>query len=164
MKQPDKFLIAIVVAIILLVVAAFAIVLLRPQPQYRDAKSAEDVVYNYLLALQLEEYDRALELISADVQNRPQDASEMEWDVKQEKWQFERYGDPSLTIAGSNVTGDQATVSLRETRTSSPILGDVYSEEITMRLQLEDDGWKLIDGQAFWAYEWGDEQDRPIER
>jgi len=164
MKQADKFLIAIVVAIILLVVVAFTLVLLRPPPQYREDKTAEAAVHNYLLALQQGDYERALNQISEDVPHRPQDAAEMEFDVKQNEWQFDRYGNPSLIIAGSRVTGEAATVTLKETRSNSPILGDIDSQEITLRLQLEDGGWKLLDGQAYWALDWTDEQTRRIDR
>ena len=164
MKQADKFLIAIVVAIILLVVAAFALVLLRPPPQYRQDKTAEAAVHNYLLALQQGDYERALNLISEDVPHRPQDAAEMEFDVKQNEWQFDRYGNPSLIIVSSRVSGDAATVTLKETRSNSPILGDIDSQEITMRLQQEDGGWKLLDGQAYWAFDWTGEQTRRIDR
>ena len=164
MKQADKFLIAIVIAIILLVVAAFALVLLRPPPQYREDETAEATVHNYLLALQQGNYERALNQISEDVPHRPQDAAEMEFDVKDNKWQFDRYGDPSLIIAGSRITGEAATVTLKETRSNSPIPGDIDSQEITMRLQLDDTGWKLIDGQAYWAYDWSDKKTRQIDR
>ena len=157
MKQADKFLIAIVIAIILLVVAAFTLVLLRPPPQYREDETAEAAVHNYLLALQLGDYQRALDQISEDVPHRPQDAAEMEFDVKDNEWQFDRYGDPSLIIAGSRITGE-------ETRSNSPIPGDIDSQEITMRLQLDDTSWKLIDGQAYWAYDWSDEKTRQIDR
>jgi hypothetical protein len=158
MKQSDKFLFAIVIAIILLVVAAFVVVLIRPQPIYRDTETPEDIVFNYLLALQQEDYERALDLLSKDVPNRPQNAAEMELDIKQESWQFERYGDPSLNVSGSRISGDSATVTIIETRSDNPILGDVYSEEITIRLIREDGNWKLIEGQAYWSTEWEEDE------
>ena len=34
----------------------------------------------------------------------------MEFDIKQNEWQFDRYGNPSLIITGSRVTGEAATV------------------------------------------------------
>ncbi len=118
----------------------------------------------YQLALQRGDYERALDQISQDIPNRPQDASEMEWDVKQNEWQFDRFGDPSLLIADSNITGDNATVTLKETRSNSPIPGDLDSQEITMRLKLENGGWKIVDGQAYWAHDWSDEKTRKIDR
>ena len=162
MKKPDKFLIAIVVTIILLV--AFTLVLLRPPPKYRDDESAEAVTHNYLLALQQGNYERALDQISHEIPNRPQDTSQMEWDVKQNEWQFDRFGDPSLLIADSNISGENATVTLKETRTNSPIPGDINSQEITMRLKLENGAWKIVDGQASWAEDWSDEKTRRIDR
>jgi len=159
MKQIDKFLIAIVAGIILLVVVAFAFVLLRPEPQYRTDDSPEAAVHNYLLALQQEEYERALDQISQDVPYRPEDSSELELDVSQNGWQFGRYGDPSLIIAGSRISGESATVTLKETRSGGIFPADSSSQELVMRLQLEDQGWKLTEGQAYWVYEWSNEVD-----
>ena len=157
MKQNDKFLIAIVIAVILLVVAAFAFVLLRPQPEYRTDDTPEAVVYNYLLALEQGDYERALDQIAKDVHNRPDDASEMEWDVKQNNWSFNRYGNPTLTIDGSNISGKEATVILKEIRSDDPFSAGVDSSEVAMRLEQKEDGWKLIGGQAYWTYKWDNE-------
>jgi len=156
MRQTDKFLVAIVGGIVILVIVAFALILLRPEPQYRSDDTPESAIYNYLLALQREEYERALGEISLDVPNRPQDGSEMEWDISQDSWQFERYGDPSLVISGSRITGDHATVTLAETRSNGIFPGDVSSQEVVMRLKLEEGGWKLTGGNAYWAADWDD--------
>lgn len=158
MKQTDRFLIVIVVAILLLVVATFVIVMLTPDPEYNKADTAEAAVFNYLLALQQEDYMRALDFISDEVSNRPEDATDLEWDIKQNSWHFDRHDDTSITIAGSHINGDSATVTVKKIWSELPILGAVNSDEYAMRLQLEEDGWKLIDGQTHWAEEWGAEK------
>jgi hypothetical protein len=157
MRNTDKFLVAIVAGIVILVVAAFALILLRPEPQYRSDDTPDATVHNYLLALQQEEYERALSEISHDVPNRPQDGNEMEWDINQNSWQFERYGDLSLVISGSRISGDHATVTLTETRSYGIFPGDVSSQEVVMRLKLDENGWKLIGGKAYWSDDWEEE-------
>ena len=159
MKQNDKFLTVIVVAIVVLVIFTFALVLLSPDPEYLADDSAEAAVYNYLLALQEEDYARALDFISEEVSNRPEDVAEMEWDIRQNLWRFDPYDDPAITIADSHITGDSATVTVKKTWAEMPFLGAVNSSEFTMRLQLEDEGWKLINGQTHWAEEWGAKDD-----
>ena len=154
MRQTDKFLLAIVGSVVILIAAAFALILLRPEPQYRSDDSPEAAVHNYLLALQQEAYERALDEISHDVPNRPQDGNEMEWAISQNSWQFDRYGDPALVISSSRVSGDHATVTLAETRSGGIFPGDVSSQEIVMRLKQDENGWKLIGGKAYWSEDW----------
>ena len=105
--------------------------------------------------MQEEDYARALDFIAEEVSNRPEDAAEMEWDIKQNLWRFDRNDDPAITIAGSRVTGENATVTVKKTWSELPLLGAVSSSEYTMRLSLEDDQWKLINGQTHWAESWG---------
>ena len=154
MRKTDKFLIAIVAGIVLLLIAAFAFVLLSPEPQYRSDDTPEATVHNYLLALQQEDFERALSELSQDVPNRPEDSSEMEWDITQYPWQFERHGDTSLIIVGSRITGEHAIVTVAETRSYGIFPGDVSTQEIVMRLKQEENGWKLIGGKSYWADDW----------
>ena len=132
--KSDKFLSVIVIAIVILVIITFALVLLSPDPEYLADDSAEAAVFNYLLALQEEDYALALEFISEEVSNRPEDAAEMEWDIKQNPWRFDPYDDPAITIADSRISGDSATVTVRKTWSEMPFFGSVNSSEFTMRL------------------------------
>ena len=149
----------IVIGIILLVILAFAILIFGPEPEYKTENTAEAVVYNYLLALQQEDYAFALEQIAGHIPNRPADAAEMEWDISQDRWRFENRSNSELTIAGSRIVGDSASVTVSNTWSTSPLEGGVDSTEFTMRLQRQDGIWKLIDGQISWAREWGAEND-----
>ncbi|NCF69668.1 MAG: hypothetical protein GWP61_27285 [Chloroflexi bacterium] len=154
MRKTDKYLIAIVAGIVLLVIAAFAFVLLSPEPQYRGDDTPEATVHNYLLALQQEDFERALSELSQDVPNRPEDSSEMEWDITEYPWQFELQDDTSLIIVGSRITGERAIVTVAETRSYGIFPGDVSTQEIVMRLKQEENGWKLIGGKSYWADDW----------
>lgn len=159
MKQSDKFLVAIVLVILGLVIATFVMVLIRPEPQYRPDDSAEAAVFNYILALQKEDYDRALSYLSKDVNDRPTDAADMEWDVKQNLWQFDQYEQPVITIVRSRISSDSATVTIKKTWSEDPLLGSARSSEFTMRLQLEADRWQLVDGQTHWVDDWREDHD-----
>ncbi len=159
MKQSDNFLTIIVIAIILLVLATFAVVMLSPEPEYEAENTAEAIVYNYLLALQKKDYGRALLYIGDEVPNRPADAAEMEWDIKQSSWRFDNSVDSGLTITGSRILDDSAIVTLKKTWSTAPFVGNVASTEYTMRLERQDGIWKLIDAQTHWADEWGEEND-----
>lgn len=159
MKQSDKFLIIIVVAILGLVIAAFVLVSVTPEPAYRAGETADAVVFNYLLALQKEDYEKALEYISEEVSNRPRDGADMEWDIQQNLWRFDQYDQPAITIVRSRISGDSATVTVKKTWDAGPLLGNASTSEFTMRLQQEESGWKLVDGQTHWVddWEWDDE-------
>ena len=71
MKSTDKFLISIVIGIMLLVVVAFGIAFLRPEPTYQSEDTPEGVVHNYLMALQREEYYRAYSHLSPVIPGYP---------------------------------------------------------------------------------------------
>jgi hypothetical protein len=64
MKNTDKFLLAIVVGVVLLIVVAFAVVFTRPKPAYQSDDTPAGVVHNYLFALQEGNYERAYSYLS----------------------------------------------------------------------------------------------------
>lgn len=70
MKQ-DRFLIAILIFIAILVVGALVLFFVRNQPpEYSSDDSPRGVVYNYAVALQLRDYERAYSYL-ADSENKP---------------------------------------------------------------------------------------------
>ncbi|RMF02639.1 MAG: hypothetical protein D6768_07760, partial [Chloroflexi bacterium] len=72
MKQ-DKFLIGILAGIVLLVVVAVVVVLSRSpgSEAYRTDNSPEAVVYNYFLAVQRKDFEKAHGYLSDDLKNKP---------------------------------------------------------------------------------------------
>jgi len=67
MKKSDKILIWIVGGIVLLVIAAFAIALVKPKPTYMADESPDGVAFNYLFAVQQGDYDRAYGYVSPSI-------------------------------------------------------------------------------------------------
>lgn len=64
MKSPDRFLIAIVIGIVLLMVIGLGVAFLQEGPTYRTDDSPENTVHNYLLALNMRDYERAYGYVS----------------------------------------------------------------------------------------------------
>jgi hypothetical protein len=162
MKRTDTFLVAIVAAVVLLVVAVFVVVLLRPnQPAYQPDDSPEGVAHNYLLALQLEEHNRAYGYLSPRLPGYPANLVRFTRHVENERWTFGYYDqDVSLAIEAVDVTGDRANVDVRKTAFRRGGLFDSgqYSTTFEMRLRREDGAWKIIGSDSYWAHcwEWAD--------
>ncbi len=161
MKNTDKFLTGIVIGVVLLVGAAFAVALMRPKPVYRSEESPDGVAHNYLLALQQRDYDRAYTLLSPAIKSYPASAEAFAGDIqnKNNSWNF-RLDDTSTTLAvdSARITGDQATVTVRETHFNQGGLFDSnqYTNTFEMRVRREDGVWRITGSDAYWAYCWDD--------
>jgi len=160
MKGTDKFLIGIVAGIVLLVAAVLALALLRPpqQPGYQPDDTPEGVAHNYLLALQLDEYDRAYGYLSPTLPGYPGNAEAFGRDVQGNRWNF--YRDPdrdvSLAVESAGVTGDRANVVVRQTvfRRGGLFDSGQYSNTFTMTLHREKGAWKVTRSDSYWADCW----------
>jgi len=157
-KGTDKVLLAIVVGIALLVAVVLGVALLRPnQPSYQLDDTPEGVAHNYLLALQLSEYERALGYLSSSLPGLPADAESFESDVEDHRWSFGYSDDDvSLAIEAVNVTGDRGKVVVRRTQFYRGGLFDSgqYSHTFDMTLRREEGAWKVTDSDRYWADCW----------
>jgi hypothetical protein len=158
MKRTDRFLIAIVAAVVLLVIAVFVIALMRPnQPTYQPDDTPEGVAHNYLLALQLEAYERAYSYLSPTLPGYPANADKFVSDVEGDRWSFGTYDDDvSLAVEAVNVSRDRAEVTVRKTTFRRGGLFDSgqYSTTFEMTLHREDGGWKITNSDRYWARCW----------
>ena len=159
MKNSDKFLIGIVTGIVILVIAVLAIALLRPnQPAYQVDDTAEGVAHNYLLALQLEDYERAYAYLSPALPGYPEDAETFEKNVVEKPWHFGgSYADNvSLAIEAANVTGNQARIIARKTVFYRAGLFDSGQSSNTFNMSLRQEGgdWKVMESDDYWTDCW----------
>jgi len=158
MKGTDKFLIAIVVGVVILVGVVVTIALLRPgQPGYQLDDAPEGVAYNYLLALQQADYERAYGYLPPTLPGYPADSEAFERDVSNNRWSFGYYDDDvSLAVEGVNVTGDKAKAVVRRTVFHRGGLFDSgqYSSTFDMTLRRQDGAWKITDSDRYWADCW----------
>ncbi len=158
MKGTDKFLIAIVAGVVLLVGVVLALALLRPnQPSYQPDDTPEGVAHNYLLALQLEDYERAYGYLSPTLPGYPADIETFERNVQKRRWSFGYYDDDvSLAIEAVNVSGDRAKIVVRKTEFYRGGLFDSgqYSNTFDMTLRREQSAWQVTGSDRYWASCW----------
>lgn len=154
MKGTDKFLIAIVAGIVVLIVSAFAIALTRPAPTYKPDDTAENVAFNYLLALDQNDYPRAYGYLSLSVKGRPTSAEKFERDLGRIRYSFGPNENTSWSIESSHPVGNQVVVTVRRTTYSTGLFASTYSSSFDMRLQREEDAWKIVSSGSYWSYCW----------
>jgi hypothetical protein len=157
-KGTDKFLVGIVAGVVILVIAVLAVALLRPnQPAYEPDDTAEGVAHNYLLALQLEDYERAYGYLSRTLPSRPADAEAFERNVQDKRWPFGYYDDDvSLAIEAVSVTGERARIVVRQTVFYRGGLFDSGQSSSTFEMTLRREGgaWEVADSELYWATCW----------
>jgi hypothetical protein len=155
-KRTDKFLIGIVVAIVLLVIAALIVTQRRPEVTYQADDSPKGVAHNYLLALQRNEYARAYGYLSPTLSGYPPSEGDFAAAVLRERWAFRREEDVTLAVEEQTIAGNRAVVTVRETRFFDDGLFDASSD--TMRfdvsLRREEAGWRIVGADAYFAPCW----------
>jgi len=156
MKSTDKFLIGIVAGSLLLVIVAFAITLARPAPTYRTEDTPEGVAHNYLLALQQDEVARAYGYLSPTLAGYPANENAFARHIDDQSWMFRRAEDVTLAVDSAKVSGDRATVQVRESRFRGGGLFDSSQSTTTFDVTLERQGgaWKIVDGEYYFARCW----------
>jgi hypothetical protein len=159
-KSSDKFLIAIVVGAILLVLIAFVVVLRQPNPSYLPEDTPEGVINNYLLALQKDDYARAYGYLSPDLAGYPSSVTEFASDVDRDSWKFGQGGDDTVLDMGSREPlGDEMLVTIQITHFyhNGPFDSSSYTESAWFTLSKADVNWQIVDGGVyFWVDCWDD--------
>ncbi len=156
MKSSDKFLIAIVGGIVLLVVIALVIVLTKPEPTYLPEDTPEGIAHNYLLALQKEEYERAYSYLSPNLKNYPRTLTAFTREIDDNPWRFRTNTDATLAVRGTEITGDFATAAIYETRFYGGDLFDSGQSSYAFEIELEkiDGEWKIVEAPYYFAWCW----------
>jgi hypothetical protein len=156
MKTSDRFLIAIVVGALLVAGAAAATTLVhRSEPAYRADDTPAAVAYNFLLALQRQDYARAYSYLSPQLANYPRSVAQFAGELG-----MQYPGGPernaAVEVEPAQITGDLATVNVRETIFYTG--GLLNSGENTMTypilLQRVNGAWQVINGGNHWNGNW----------
>jgi len=159
MKKTDKILIGIVAGILLLVVIAFGVALSKPKPAYQADDTPEGVAFNYLFALQQEDYERAYGYLSPAILGYPRSLQAFKNDIRNRSWAFNRVRDASTTleVEWAEISGELADVKIQETRFYE---GDLFSSgqstsEFDMTLRQDAKGqWKIVGSGRYWLSCW----------
>ncbi len=161
MKKTDKFLIGIVAGVGLLAIVSFVIVALRVDATYQPEDTPEGVAYNYLLALQQEDYARAYGYLSPGLPRYPVSASLFEIQIKN-NYRFSRSldGSTTLTIESTSMflLENRAFISVNETIFYQRDLfnSGQYTRSFDMTLEMIEGEWKIIDADAYFWGCWND--------
>ena len=143
--------------VVFVVIVAFAITLARPESAYRAEDTPEGVAHNYLLALQQHEHARAYGYLSPTLPGYPDNESAFARHINDQSWLFRRTEDVTLAVDSAKVSGDRATVQVRESRfRGGGGLFDSSQSTTTFDMTLEREGgaWKIVDADYYFARCW----------
>jgi hypothetical protein len=152
MMKNDKFLIAIIGGIILLVVVALVLVLARAQNQeYMADDSPAGVVQNYFVAIQRKDYERAYSYLSDELRTKP--------NLDRFIRDMSNIRDESSLKLGETRLGDvttQVDVALSTYSGGGIFDSGTYTNQGTVTLRATADGqWKLTSfPYPYWGYDW----------
>ncbi len=156
MKSTDKFLVGIVIGIVLIVVAAFAVTLLRPGASYLAEDTPANVVHNYLLALQREEYGRAHAYLSSTIPQLPDSEQAFIEHLEEYPWEFRIDQQVSLSVQDEKISDGRATVTVAESQFYGGGLFDSGQSvsDFEVDLELEKGSWKIVSAGAYFSHCW----------
>jgi hypothetical protein len=156
MKGSDRFLIVIVVGALVVAGAAAATTLWhRSEPTYRADAAPEAVAYNFLLALQKQDYARAYTYISPQLAGYPRSVAEFASQMGM-PYQGGPERNATVEVEPARITGDLATVGVRETFFYTGGLFNSGENTINypVLLQRVDGTWLVINGGNHWNGNW----------
>lgn len=155
-KGADKFLILIVVGLLALVALAVGLAVTRSGVvTYQPDDTPDGVTFNYLLALQQADYERAYGYVSPGISNYPNSVGAFAAQIEQSTdLRFNR--DIALAIESVRTEGDVAWVKVRETRYTRGFLlsNNQYSHTFQVTLRRDGAQWKIVDSEAYWYWDW----------
>lgn len=159
MQNSTKFLMGIVAGMVLLIAVTFLVVLRRSEPTYQDDNSPGGAAYNYLLAIQNQDYDKAFTYIPT-LYPHPKDAEEMAYTIERaDVWRFDIDSDFSLAVESVDMRGDdRAIITVRKTTFyNTDLFGSGQSSTtFPLTMRLVEDRWKVFDGERYWSRScWG---------
>jgi len=156
MKKSNKIIIGIISAIMLLAIVTFAMTLRNST--YHAEENPEDVAFNYLFAMQHEDYERAYGYLSPSIDGYPKDVEAFIQDIHDYEGNFYGMGDNTKIKIGSvNTVGSNSIVHIILEHIDPRlfnITGD-FTEEKSIKLQQDVAGkWKIVRSQDYWFPCW----------
>jgi hypothetical protein len=147
MQRTDKFLVAIVIGIVVLVGAGFTFMLLRPRPSYQPDNTP------YLLALHQADYKRAYLYLSPYLPGYPENLAEFERGIR--SYAYSDFNAASEVISNVRTwADDRATVSIVQTKFYQRGLFGSETYEYTFEMELEWSAgqWRITRSGVYWPW------------
>ncbi len=155
----DRFLTGILAGILILIVLALALFFVRrDQAGYIPGDTPAAVVHNYVVALELQDYQRAYSYV--DTSSGVPSFSAFQTSQVANRLSNLQTG---LEIEQAQVQGDNAIVPITIVRVSGGPLADTYREPQTATLVRAQDGWKITSmAYPYWDFSWSPQNNPPV--
>ena len=149
MKQ-DRFLIGILVAIGVLVIVSVVVFVARNEPQtYLPDDLPENVVHNYILAIQNGDYERAYSYLVDKAEKPSYNTFRSDLTIRTSR---DNYG---VQVLDSIISGDEASVHLVIIFASGDPFSDGWRSDETVFLLNQDGDWKIESmPYQYWYWDW----------
>lgn len=150
MKQ-DRFLLAILTVIALLVFLALGLFFLRQaNQQYGAEDTPAGVLRNYIIALQKEDYNRAYTYL-ADKEGKPESAAFKRAFINREL----DISTAAIQIGATDITGNSAEITLAVIRSGSGLFNEGSRETQSALLLQVNGAWKISQmPYPYWNWDW----------
>ncbi|RRR67384.1 MAG: hypothetical protein EI684_19080 [Candidatus Viridilinea halotolerans] len=158
MKQIDRFLLAIIVGVVVLVVVALVMVLTRTPQGYLPDTTPGGVAHNYLLALKQYDDARAYGYLASDLAGYPPSVDDFGADIDSRyRWAFNREA-ATISVGEERITGDRAVVTVSETHFAAGGLfrSGQYNRSFSMTLRRQGEEWRIVSAESYWAACWSE--------
>ena len=155
-KGVDKFLVAIVIGAVLLVITVFIIALTKPKQDYVSDDTPEGVAHNYLFALEKNDYQRAYSFLSPEIEGYPKNSEEFINSVEDNSFMFNFDNITSMQFEVVYSGEKSAIITVDETTfIEGGIFGSSeYTRSFDINLDLKNGEWKIADSDNYFAWCW----------
>jgi len=150
MKQ-DRFLLIILGGIGILIIAALSLFFIRQQPQeYRSEDTPDGVVHNYVLSLQLGDYQRAYNYLQ-NASDKP-DFNTFQQSLLRNENEFSR---AAVQLGELNIFEKDARVDVTIIHTNNDPFARSWAEKTPALLTLQDNEWHIVSMPfPYWGWDW----------
>ena len=150
MKQ-DRFLLIILGGIGILIITAVSLFFIRQQPQeYKPDDRPEGVVHNYVLSLQLGDYQRAYNYLQKDI-HKP-DFKTFQQSLLRNENEFSR---AAIQIGEVDLFGKDARVDITIIHTNNDPFSSSWVENMPAMLTLQENNWRIVSMPfPYWGWDW----------
>jgi hypothetical protein len=147
----------IVAGVGLLILAVVILTLAQPPAEYKSEETPVGIAYNYLLALQNEDYGRAYGYLSPTLKCYPLSVSEFKRELQTQSYSMRNIATKAWAVEEQMSTGFRVTVVVAEVSSGGGGFLDSGQafDEYEVVLSRSDDTWTVVDADRYFvAWRW----------